>query len=227
MQKNFTLFLGALLISGCATTTPLPNHGSILKGKTITAIHKKHPKHPIISTDADVVGQVIGGIIGGAIVASAASKKYNVTYENPSNQIAKVVANEMVNRYSMQYLPQSITTTNNSLNLLNTNPTLKDTNPYKNYKADYLVDVETNNWTMMHDTMFIDKAMFSLKNNVKIIDRKRGKVIAQTQCSFVKKWEGEIPKYKEVLANNQQFIKNYTQKAVDACINKVRKDLFK
>ena len=156
-------------------------------------------------------------------------KKYQgVGYQNPSETIANSLINDIASRYSMRYIPNSKTISyNQSLNILNSNPNAKKRSLKDEYNTDYLLDVDTKYWRMYHSTMFIDKAFFSMGNSVRILDTKTEKPIAQVDCKYKKEWEGDIPKYKDILANNHQFIKNYTQKAIDACIAKVRREILK
>lgn len=219
MKKTVTLSVAAILLAGCVgNTIAVPNSGASLRGKSITVVKKSYPTHPSIDTDANIIGNVVGGLIGGAIIASTMSKKYgDESYQIPSNQIADRLIGTISSRYSMNYIPSSKVSNSSMDN-------------YKNiYSTDYLLDVETpsDGWVMNHSTMFTDSASFYLGNNVKIIHRLSGKTVAQVGCEYSKKWEGDIPKYEDILANNQQFIKNYTQKAIDECVAKVQREMLK
>jgi len=230
MKKILTLSVTAALLAGCVgNTVAVPNSGASLRGKTITIVKKSSPKHPNIETDANIVGNVVGGLIGGLIAAGANANRFgNVTYQVPSNQIAEKLIGSIASRYSMNYIPNSVVSSSNKgLNALSTKPN-KDSNLYKKrYSTDYLLDVETGAWQLYHSTMFTDEARFHLENSIKIINRLSGKEVAQVGCEYDKKWEGDIPKFKDILANNQQFIKDYTQKAIDACVTKAKKEMLK
>ena len=229
MKKSLTLSITTILLAGCVSSTvAVPNAGESLRGKSITIVKKSYPKHPRIETDANIIGNVVGGLIGGAIVASANSKKYgNETYEIPSNQIANRLINTITSKYSMNYIPNAkVATSNSKLDIISSKPNKQDS--YKSqYTTDYLLDVDTPGWVMSHSTMFTDKAYFFMENNINIVNRVTGKTVAQIGCKYTKEWEGDIPKYEDVLANNQQFIKNYTQKAIDACIAKANREMLK
>ena len=231
MKKTLSLSVATILLAGCVSNTvAVPNSGASLRGKSITIVKKSYPKHPHIETDANIIGNAVGGLIGGAIIASTMSKKYgNETYQVPSNQIANSLIGTIASRYSMNYIPSAkVSNVSKGLNALSSNPNKEDKDSYKNlYTTDYLLDVDTTGWIMRHSTMFTDKASFFLGNNVKIINRVTGKTVASVGCEYEKKWEDDIPKYEDVLANQQQFIKNYTQKAIDACIAKVKREMLK
>ena len=231
MKKTVTLSAAAILLAGCVgNTIAVPNSGASLRGKSITIVKKSSPKHPFIDTDANIVGSVVGGLIGGLIAAGANANRFgNVTYQVPSNQIADRLIGTISSRYSMNYIPSSVIShSNKGLNALSTKPKKDSENSYKDtYSTDYLLDVQTGGWRLYHSTMFIDKAGFYLENNIKIINRLSGKKVAQVGCKYKKEWEGDIPKFDDILANNQQFIKNYTQKAIDACIAKAQREMLK
>ena len=231
MKKTLSRSVVTILLAGCVgNTVAVPNSGASLRGKSITIVKKSYPKHPTIDTDANLIGSVVGGLIGGAIMANAASKKYGVDgYSVPSNQIANRLIGTIASRYSMNYIPSAkVSNVSKGLNALSSNPNREDKDSYKNqYSTDYLLDIDTTGWIMRHSTLFTDEASFFLGNNVKIVNRVTGKTVANVGCEYEKKWEGDIPKYENVLANNQQFIKNYTQKAIDACIAKVKREMLK
>ena len=231
MKRVLSLSISAVLLAGCVgNTVPVTNSGASLRGKSITIVKKSYPKRPTISTDANLIGSVVGGLIGGAIIASAASKKYGVDgYSVPSNQIAERLIGTIASRYSMNYIPNAkVSNVSKGLNALSSNPNREDKNSYKNlYSTDFLLDVDTPDWIMNHTTMFTDKAFFVMTNSVKIVNRLTGKAVASVGCKYKKEWEGNIPKYEDILANNQQFIKDYTQKAIDACIAKAQREMLK
>ncbi len=231
MKKMIALSISIYILAGCASNTvAVPKGGKSLRGKTITIIHKDFPKRPFIKTDAVEVGEAIGGVIGGIIMGSAQGKLYEgVTYQNPSEIIANNLINDITSRYSMRYIPNAKkVSSNKNLNILNSNPNSNKEKSYKEqYNTDYLLNVDTPTWRMYYSTMFIDNASFDMSNNIEIIDTKTEKPIAQVSCTYEKKWEDKIPKYKDIFANNHQFIKNYTQKAIDACIAKAKKEMLK
>ena len=206
MKKIFIAAVIASLFTGCSVkTVPIPNSGANLRGKSITYVKKSSPKRPYFYTDSNVIGNAVGGFIGGLIEGAGDSKKYSATYEVPSNQLAQRLTPIIASKYGMQYA---------------SNANLKNS-------VDYILDVDTGGWMMQHITLLRDTARFIMRNDVKLKNAKTDRTVAQVMCLYKKEWKDNVPKYEDILANNHQFVKNYTQKAIDECIRKVQTQMLK
>jgi hypothetical protein len=208
-------FLGSILLfTSCATTKPIPLSGSdraAMRGKTVTPTRRAMPDFAVM-TPGVAVSAGLGGAIGGAIAGGVASArgKENVAANHldiPDETISRQVMKSLVAKTGARPVPapSKIVTSEKPEEL-----------SAQYAPADYILDVRTTGWMSSYYPMTLSKYFVVYGAQMRLIDAKTKKVIAQGFQSYRGEDKEHAPDYDGIYSNNAAFLRTETKKGTDA-----------
>jgi len=215
LDKKVGVFAVALA-AGCATVQDIPlapPAATSLKDREITvAVHEK-PDFAAMTPGTAVVG----GLIGAALMIRAGNI---VVSENAIEDPAPAIARALSANLQQAYQARGGVRTGKSD--WDDVPKLAQLNP----GSDLLLDVQTTNWTLVYFPTAWGKYRLMYVARARLVDMKRGSVLAQGMCKRIPEDSANAPTYDEFLANSAARLKEELAVAADECVRTASKQML-
>lgn len=232
MKIKILVLVSTILFSGCVQDTISldPKKQENLTGKTITFVHQNTPTYPEVMSPSKALGMgLIGGVLG-AVIVSAISKVGVEEKVPPSTYISKKIIPNFVKNYKMKFLKNEFKEESNVTDMTSMNNEQEEVPEMdkflKNYKTDYILDIHSM-WSVGYFEWHWGSYAVRMQNDLRLIDRINKKVIAQVTCQYLPKYKEGLPSYDEMFANEEKLMKEESFKAMNLCVEQIKKDIFK
>jgi hypothetical protein len=211
-------FLGSILFfTSCVGTKSIPlseSDRAAMRGKTVTPTRREMPDFAVM-TPAVALSAGLGGALGGAIAGGIedARGKKNVAANRldiPDETISRQAMKSLVAKTGARPLPTP------SRFVASEKP--KELSA-QYQPADYILDVRTTGWTSAYYPMTLSKYFVVYGAQMRLIDARTSKVIAQGFQSYQGKDKEHAPNYDGIYSNNAAFLRAETKKGTDAAAN--------
>ncbi len=223
--------IGSFLFIGCAFNEVSldSNTRNELRGKTITVIHKKGPVRPWESRGGGIsIESTIINAIGSEVTARQSD---GPNYGNPTEVLNKRVISYLVRKYSLRYRNNSFppeTTSTGAFSFNKGTPSLNYAT-IKKYNTDYVLDINSY-WSTM--VTFPRRIILTLNNDIRLIDTKKQKIIAQISCedqstSTTTKQGKKYYTDESLYAHNGALLKQVASKTINKCMDQIRQKIFR
>ena len=217
-SKNIMMLtLWSLLLVGCGyQTVSLDNSkNNVLKGKTVTYVHKKYPVRPATRYSSLSLSPTLYAVTD----AMSSSISYNqsrqaggVVYGKPSEVLSKKIITFLSKKYHMK-------SKSNQFYPIDT----EQIPNYSQYNSDYVLGINTY-WTVVQ-TQLLGYTV-SLRNDIKLVNIKTQKIGFQYSCEYdgMMDLESEKNFYSrdELFALNGEVLKNVTSRAISICLEEIQ-----
>ncbi|MCK5538179.1 MAG: hypothetical protein KAI79_15235 [Bacteroidales bacterium] len=216
------LVLWSLLLVGCngyQTVSLDSSQKNVLKGKTVTYVHKKHPVRPLThhSASGTSVMSAIASGVSTSISTEKAKREGGVVYGKPSEVLSKKIIAFLSKTYRMKSI-------NNRFAPIGTEQIPK----YSLYNSDYILDINTH-WIISQIQFFGNDVI--LNNNIKLVNTKTQKIAFQYSCSYESMLDSGLEKslysQQDLLALNGKSLKYVTSRAINLCLEEIKAKVLK
>jgi hypothetical protein len=213
-MKSHSIPLVLLLIGllpSCVSTKNIPISSSdraSIKGKSIAVTSHPMPDWGIIKPESILAASLTGGI-GGAIAGNVAEKQGNIEIakhgiKDPAEKIAETLESELVkntgaNRYSKDKIRSDKSDAKDVAALIP--------------NADYILDIRTTGWMGMYYPMTVSKYRIIHSTQMRLIEQKTGRVIAQGFSAYQSDDKNNAPDFDGIYSNGAAFLKQELKKS--------------
>ncbi|MES2982619.1 MAG: hypothetical protein V4727_09925 [Verrucomicrobiota bacterium] len=215
-MKTYSLPLALLLIGllpSCVSTKNIPlssTDRATIHGKSVAVTSHPMPSWGVIKPETMVVSSLTGGI-GGAIAGSVAENQGNKEIKkhgikDPAEKIADTLEAQLIKdagakRFSKEKIYSD---KNDSKEVAALIP-----------NADYILDVRTTGWMGMYYPMTFSKYKVLHNLQMRLIEQKTGKVIAQGFSAYQGDDKDNAPNFDGIYSNGASFLKQELKKSSD------------
>ena len=204
--------LGVLgLVAGCVTPVKdaalPPSSASGLKGREITLT--VHDKPDFFAGQSSVMGFTGGGLIAAGIMISNGNKLVaDNRIEDPAIVIGRALSANLGEAYETRLAATTVPAkTDDPAELARQNP-----------RADLLLDVATSGWSLNYFPTAWTRYRVTYGARMRLIDVKRGEVIAQGACRRLPEETPDAPTYDDLVADGAARLKQELGIAAEQCI---------
>jgi hypothetical protein len=218
-SKKFSgVGLVALVIcaGGCVSTKNIPLDADAIskaKGGSIAATQREKP-----SFSAMTAGKAGFGLIGAVAMISAGNK---IVTDNNVEDPALFIQKTLIGEFAQD----------NSLSIVQVDVPAESTDVKKlarQYaKTDILFDVQTINWSFAYFPSDWNNYRVIYSAKLRVIDTKRGKLLAEGFCARVPEKADDAPSHEELLANGAERLKRELLLGADHCVQELRAQVLK
>jgi hypothetical protein len=218
-MKYIIFFTGIMLLSGCASTHKVPidiETKKSLKDKSVAAsVSNTKPELGVIRIGKSMRAESVLGTEG----TKYAGK--NIMNENNLEDPAILVSQALLKKLKEKY---SVTVNANA-------PVVIDTDDIQKLAAklpdlDFLIDVRTTNWFIGNYPTDWDRHKVNYRVKARLIDLKRGKVVAEGGCFRDPEKTVDAPTYDELLASKAARLKAELKKHAEECAQELSNELL-
>lgn len=207
----------AVYVSGCVSTKIVPLDAEAIekaKGGTVAVTTREKP-----SFSAMTAGKAGFGLLGAAAMISAGNK---IVEENKIDDPANFIQKKLLGEFALD----------NNLSVTQIDNTVADGADVKKLskqyaKADILFDVQTINWSFAYFPSDWNNYRVIYSAKLRVIDTKRGKLIADGFCARVPEKTDDAPSHEQLLANGAERLKKELQLGAEHCVQELRSKVLK
>ena len=207
---------GALALTGCVSVSqaPLTTEASTkLQGRSVVSSKYETPDFTAMTA-----GKAAFAILGAvAMISEGNALVRDNAVEDPALAIGKDLQARLNAARGMTAVPGSSITSKNDL------PSVLASNP----GADYVLDVQTLNWSFAYFPTNWTHYRVMYAARVRLIDATSKAVVAEAGCRSVPSDDKDAPTYDELLADKAALLKSHLAKAAAACADQVARETFK
>ena len=208
------IFIFVVFLSGCTTINHIPlspDASRQLQDKSVASTI-----YPTPDFAASTPGKAAFGILGAfAAISEGNSLIQENDVQDPAIAIGQGIVDRLVaTRNATQVPSQAVATGDDIQTLLATYP-----------EANILVDVKTFNWMFIYFPSQWGRYRVIHSARVRLVDSESKEIVAETLCAS-NSGEDNPPTEDQLLRNKAALLKEYLNKGVTSCIDKVTKDLL-
>lgn len=212
MYRKLLIVIACFGIIGCASNNSIPitpDVANTLRNREITTATRSKPSFSARTTGKaffGLVGAVLAGVAGNEVVA-----KYNI--DDPAVYIGNKLSTALSTQYGTKISSNTIAVTDNDVQTLSR----------KNAGVDLFLDIKTVIWGVNHCMPDMNKYFVTYKAELRLIDIKGGKVLAEGVCNnveyqFPPAAKPTSPTYEELLDNDAARLKAEIGEVADSCV---------
>lgn len=216
-MKRFAWLFGLIaVLSGCVSVqhVPLaPGAAESLRGREVTVAAWERPDFMAMTAGRAAVGGLIGALTmseGGKNVVN------NNNVQDPAAAILQAMAADLKSAYALRLGDRQLTVGADDPAQL-----------AKDYPGtDLVLEMRTLNWGYTYFPTTWNRYRVIYSARLRLIDAKKGQVLAEGFCSRVPEETPNAPTGDELLANGAQVIKSELQAAANHCVQHFRSQTF-
>ncbi|WP_067279817.1 hypothetical protein [Mitsuaria sp. 7] len=216
-HPRLTLTLAAAFaLTGCVSVNQAPlTADSSTKLQSRSVVSSKYATPDFTAMTAGKAAFAILGAV--AMIAEGNAIVRDNAIDDPALSIAADLQTRLGTAKGMTAITGSAITSKNDL------PSVIASNP----GADYVLDVQTTNWSFLYfPTNWTHyRVMYSAR--VRLIDAATKTVVAEAGCRSVPSDDKNAPTYDELLADKAALLKSHLAKAAAECVDQVARDTLK
>lgn len=210
MHKPNLAALGACVtLAACVSVQQRPidaTSAAALKDRELTIARRAKPDFAALTPAKAAIG---GGLIGAAVMISAGNELIASNgVDDPADRISERLAAALSQRHGVRVSDKST--------LLSTDDVAEVTK--NNPEAELVLDTRTINWSFVYFPTSWDKYRVIYTARLRLIDVRRGAVLAEGGCRRVPEESAEAPSYDELVADNARRLKHELALAADLCV---------
>ena len=221
MKTHRSIMTAALLagffLTSCVSTKNVPlsaDDRAAMRGKTVVPTRRDMPGFGVMKPETMVMAS-LGGAIGGAIaggIADAQGKAQVAKHRLPipDETISTQVMKNLVAKTGARPLPIPASK-------------VADEKPAaiaaQYQPADYVLDIRTTGWMGMYYPMTFTKYFITYAAQMRLIETKSGRIVAQGFGSYQGKDKEKAPNFSGIYANDAAFLRAETRKGTDIAIH--------
>lgn len=215
MRLSWLLSL-VVLLSGCVSVqhVPLaPGAAESLRGREVTVATWEQPDFMAMTAGR----AAIGGLLGAAIMTEGGKNVVNThNLQDPAQSVLQTVAAELKSAYGLRLAERNLTIGADD-----------PTQIAKDYPGtDLVLEMRTINWGYTYFPTTWNRYRVIYSARLRLIDAKKGQVLAEGFCSRVPEETPNAPTGDELLANGAQVLKNELNVAANVCVQHFRSATF-
>jgi hypothetical protein len=206
----------AAVLSGCVSVqhVPLaPGTAESLRGREITVAAWERPDFMAMTASRAAIGGLIGALTmseGGKNVVN------NNNLQDPAAAILQAMAADLKGAHGWRFADRQL--------LVGADDPAQLAKDYPG--TDVVLEVRTINWGYTYFPTTWNRYRVIYSGRLRLIDAKKGQVLAEGFCSRVPDETPNAPTGDELLANGAQVIKNELQAAASHCVQHFRTQTF-
>ena len=216
MKRLAWLFGLVSVLSGCVSVqhVPLaPGAAESLRGREVTVATWERPDFMAMTAGR----AAIGGLLGAAIMTEGGKNVVNNNnVQDPAGAILQAMAADLKGAHGWRFAERQL--------LVGADDPAQLAKDYPG--TDVVLEMRTINWGYTYFPTTWNRYRVIYSGRLRLIDAKKGQVLAEGFCSRVPEETPNAPSGDELLANGAQVIKNELQAAANHCVQHFRTQTF-
>jgi hypothetical protein len=208
--------VGAFALTGCVSVNQAAlntDTSTKLQGRSVAA-----SKYATPDFTAMTAGKAAFAILGAvAMIAEGNGIVRDNAIDDPALTIAAGLQSRLGTAKGMTAVTNTAITSKNDL------PSVIASNP----GADYVLDVQTLNWSFLYFPTNWTHYRVMYTARVRLIDAASKTVVAESGCKSVPSDDKNAPTYDELLADKAALLKSHLAKAAAECVDQVARETLK
>lgn len=217
MFKSIAMLASALFITGCVSTKTIPIDMTKVRSSAPESVAISKREKPDFA--AMTAGKAMFGAFGAMAMISAGN---DLISENDVEDPASYIGSELASAFS-KTIPGTVVKPSKA----QTESTSPDELSEKYNFADYLIDVQTINWSLAYFPTDWDSYRVIYSAKLRVIDTRTQEQVAEGFCSRIPDQDSNSPSYDQLLNNNAKRLKKELKIAADACISEFKNNVLK
>lgn len=213
IQRTLLIVAVGVVMVSCASTVPLtPDVAKTLTNREVTVARRDQPSFWPMSREKLALGFLHHSFL---IVAGDELVAQN-KIDDPAKYIGQQLSQDLAAQYGTTVASNPVKLADDDVEAIAKNhPT-----------ADLVLEVRTTLWGFMYYTADTDRHRVNYAAQLRLIDVKGGRIIAEGSCSHRTEEAPSAPTYDELVANSAERLKEELRGLADLCVGEFKTKVF-